>query len=209
LTEIHNYWIDRLMQACIRTFALRVGQRLVGADVLDAASDVLFLSHAEVERSLRDANDRRSVIAERRATHAWNAAAKPPPNVGKSPDPDVAADRFDGARYDPEPDGRLRGTGASAGIARGTARVVLGASDFGKVAPGDVIVAPASNPSWVPLFAIAGGLVTNTGGVVSHAAVVAREFGLPAVVGVGGATTTIPDGATVVIDGTTGYVRIL
>ena len=75
--------------------------------------------------------------------------------------------------------------------------------------PGDIIVCPASNPSWVPVFAIAGGLVTNTGGVLAHAAVVAREFGLPAVVGVTGATTLIPDGQMVEIDGTAGTVRLL
>ena len=70
-------------------------------------------------------------------------------------------------------------------------------------------MAPASNPSWVPVFTIAGGLVTNTGGVLSHAAVVAREFGLPAVVGVVGATTKIADGRLVEIDGTAGTVRLL
>jgi pyruvate,water dikinase len=74
---------------------------------------------------------------------------------------------------------------------------------------GDVIVAPSSNPSWLPLFTIAGGLLTNTGGVACHAAVVAREFGLPAVVGLGDATTRVRDGATVELDGTTGHVTIL
>ena len=72
-----------------------------------------------------------------------------------------------------------------------------------------MIVAPSSNPSWIPLFTIAGGVLTNTGGVACHAAVVAREFGLPAVVGLGDATTRIPDGAIVEMDGTTGHVRIL
>ncbi|HEV8280498.1 MAG TPA: PEP-utilizing enzyme, partial [Candidatus Limnocylindrales bacterium] len=67
----------------------------------------------------------------------------------------------------------------------------------------------SSNPSWVPLFSVAGGLLTNTGGVLCHAAVVAREFGLPAVVGLGDATTRIPDGAFVELNGTTGLVRIL
>ena len=122
---------------------------------------------------------------------------------------EAEADRFDGARYEPEADGRLRGTGASGGIYRGTARVVLGPADFGKVERGDVIVAPSSNPSWLPLFTLAGGLLTNTGGVACHAAVVAREFGLPAVVGLGDATTRVPDGATVELDGTTGHVTIL
>ena len=80
---------------------------------------------------------------------------------------------------------------------------------FGHVQPGDILVCPASNPSWVPVFTIAGGLVTNTGGVLSHAAVVAREFGLPAVVGVVEATSKIADGRTVEIDGTAGTVRLL
>jgi phosphoenolpyruvate synthase/pyruvate phosphate dikinase len=103
----------------------------------------------------------------------------------------------------------LRGTGASAGIARGPARVVLTSSEFERIRPGDIIVCPSSNPSWVPVFTIAGGLVTNTGGVLSHAAVVAREFGLPAVTGVSGATTTIRDGQHLEIDGTAGTVRLL
>jgi pyruvate,water dikinase len=86
--------------------------------------------------------------------------------------------------------------------------VVVGPDDFARVRPGDIIVAPSSNPSWVPLFAIAGGVITNTGGVLSHAAVVAREFGLPAVVGTGDATTRIVDGRTVELDGSSGYVHL-
>jgi pyruvate,water dikinase len=70
------------------------------------------------------------------------------------------------------------------------------------------MVAPSSNPSWVPLFTIAAGLVTNTGGVLSHAAVVAREFALPAVVGVANATALIREGQIVELDGTTGHVRL-
>jgi pyruvate,water dikinase len=103
----------------------------------------------------------------------------------------------------------LKGTGASAGVARGPARVVLGPADFGRVQPGDIIVAPSSNPSWVPLFTIAAGLVTDTGGVLCHAAVVAREFALPAVVGLGDATKRIADGRLLEIDGVQGLVRQL
>ena len=95
--------------------------------------------------------------------------------------------------------------GSSAGPPGST----LGQEDFGAVQPGDIIVCPSSNPSWVPLFAIAGGLITNTGGVLSHAAVVAREFALPAVVGTGDATQRIADGRLVELDGTSGIVRLL
>jgi pyruvate,water dikinase len=209
LTEIHNYWIDRMVQSLLRTFAMRVGARLADAGVVDAPEDVLYLRRAGVADLLREPANRQDWITERRMTHEQQKAMVAPRHVGRPPEQPSEPDRFDGARFVPADDGTLRGTGASGGTYRGTARVVLGPADFGKVERGDVIVAPSSNPSWLPLFSIAGGLLTNTGGVACHAAVVAREFGLPAVVGLGDATTRIPDGATVELEGTTGYVRIL
>jgi pyruvate,water dikinase len=209
LTEVHNYWIDRLVQALVRAFALRVGARLGGADVISDPDDIFYLRRTEVEQLLREPADRQATVTERRLEHEWQKTLIAPYRIGKPPDEPAEPDRFDGARFAPGADGTLRGTGASPGIGVGTARVVLGVADFGKVRPGDVIVAPSSNPSWIPLFTVAGGVLTNTGGVTCHAAVVAREFGLPAVVGLGDATTRIPDGALVELDGTTGHVRIL
>jgi len=209
LTEIHNYWIDRLTQSQLRTFAMRVGSRLAAAGVLERPEDVLYLTREEVPGILRRPTDRRATVMERRSLHDRQKAMRPPATVGKPPVPRDEPDRFDGARYEATDDGTLRGTGASAGIARGPARVMNGPADFWKLTPGDVIVAPSSNPSWVPLFTVAGGVLCNTGGVLSHAAVVAREVGVPAVVGLGDATTRIPDGALVELDGSTGLVRIL
>jgi pyruvate,water dikinase len=209
LTEIHNYWIDRLVQARLRRFVLQVGARLVALGVIATADDILYLRYAEVRDRLRHPSSAEALVAERRAEHRRRTGLTPPMKVGHVPDAPPETDRFDGARYTPTDATHLRGTGASAGIVRGVARVVLGPHDFDKVEPGDLIVAPSSNPSWVPLFAIAGGLLTNTGGVLCHAAVVAREFGLPAVVGLGDATTRIADGAMVELDGSTGLVRIL
>ena len=209
LTEIHNYWIDRLTQSQIRAFAMRVGARLVEAGVLERAEDVLYLKRDEVPCLLREPADQRAIVAERRATHDRQKSMRPPAAVGAPKAPPTEPDRFDGARYEATDDGTLRGTGASAGVARGAARVMNGPDDFWKLTPGDVIVAPSSNPSWVPLFTVAGGVLCNTGGVLSHAAVVAREVGVPAVVGLGDATTRIPDGALVELDGSTGLVRIL
>jgi pyruvate,water dikinase len=209
LTEIHNYWIDRLTQSQLRAFTLRVGARLVGAGALERADDVHYLTRDEVPGVLRTPGDQRPLVADRQAIHARQKAMRPPATVGAPKTPPTDPDRFDGARYEPTEDGILRGTGASAGIARGAARVMNGPADFWKLTPGDVIVAPSSNPSWVPLFTVAGGVLCNTGGVLSHAAVVAREVGVPAVVGLGDATTRIPDGALVELDGSTGLVRIL
>ena len=208
LTEVHNYWIDRMAQARIRALSVRVGRRLVREGSIDAADDVFYLERDEVEATIRRPTDRRALVAERREEHMRQRAMRPPIFLGKARE-NPEADRFGGGPQEHESATQLGGVGASAGIATGPARVTLGPDDFGRIAPGDIIVCPSSNPSWVPVFAIAGGLVTNTGGVLSHAAVVAREFGLPAVVGVSGATTLIPDGRLVEIDGTTGSVRLL
>ena len=214
LTEVHNYWIDRRAQSSLRRFAMRVGRRLADAGVIAAPGDVLFLHREEVPGLLRTSEAVRDLVERRRADYQHWSAVRPPRKVGKPSDPAepggaANTDRFDGARYESTERDVIKGTGASAGVVRGPARVTLTPEDFGSVQPGDIIVCPSSNPSWVPLFAIAGGLITNTGGVLSHAAVVAREFALPAVVGTGDATTRIADGRLVEIDGTTGIVRLL
>ncbi|HJP90220.1 MAG TPA: PEP-utilizing enzyme [Candidatus Limnocylindrales bacterium] len=210
LTEGHNYWIDRLSHARLRALSRRVGARLAREGIIEAADDVFFLTRDEVAAALREGTSRQALVAERRAEHAVNERRTAPQFVGKVPDePPTGGDRFDVPRVVSAPGDTLSGKGASAGIVRGPARVTLSQDDFGRIQPGDIIVCPASNPSWVPIFTIAGGLVTNTGGVLSHAAVVAREFGLPAVVGTGDATTRIADGRMVEIDGTAGTVRLL
>ena len=207
LTEVHNYWIDRMAQARLRTFCLRVGARLARQGVFDGAEDILYLRRAEVPGLILAPGDRRPVVAARRAEHDHFRTIVPPRIIGR-PSSDEPGGRFEGVRFAKDDEAVVRGTGASAGIVTGPARVVLGPDDFERVRPGDILVAPSSNPSWVALFAIAGGLVTNTGGVLSHAAVVAREYGLPAVVGTGDATTRIVDGQMLELDGTTGFVRL-
>jgi pyruvate,water dikinase len=169
---------------------------------------VLFLRRAEVPDLLREPADRRPVVAARKDEYDHWRRVTPPSKIGKPSDEEPSG-RFGGERFAKEDEAIVRGTGASAGVVRGPARIVIGPEDFARVQPGDIIIAPSSNPSWVPLFSIAGGLVTNTGGVLSHAAVVAREFDLPAVVGTGDATTRIADGRQLELDGTTGFVRLL
>jgi pyruvate,water dikinase len=209
LTEGHNYWIDRMAQSRLRQLSMRIGRRLAAAGWIERADDVLFLDRADIAAALVAPRDLREVVAERRERHARNQEIRPPMVVGKAPTSPPVADRFDGPRVLAHTSDKLVGTGASPGIVRGRARVALGPEDFGRIQPGDIIVCPSSNPSWVPVFAIAGGLVTNTGGVICHAAVVAREFGLPAVVGVTDATELVADGRQVEIDGGRGIVHLL
>ena len=205
LTESHNYWIDRMSLARLRTLAIRIGRRLALEDVIDEPLDVLYLRRDEIETLVVSPRPMRATVAERRAEHARQQALIPPRSIGRvDAAPTVAEPPAAGT-----PSNELRGTGASAGVVRGPARVVLGLDGFDRIGRGDIIVAPATNPAWVPVFTVAAGLVTNTGGVLAHAAVVAREFGLPAVVGVAGATSRIADGQLIEIDGTAGTVRLI
>ncbi|UZN03857.1 PEP/pyruvate-binding domain-containing protein [Cellulomonas sp. S1-8] len=100
----------------------------------------------------------------------------------------------------------LVGTPGSRGTATGAARIVRGPGDFARVRPGDVLVCPWTDPAWTPLLRLAAGVVTETGGVLSHAAIVARERGIPAVLGIPGATTRLHDARTLTVDGTAGTV---
>jgi pyruvate,water dikinase len=104
---------------------------------------------------------------------------------------------------------KVKGLAGSAGVIRGTARILHSLSDAGKLQSGDVLITVATEPPWTPLFATAGAVVTDNGGVLSHTAVVAREYRIPAVVGTGFATTTFQDGQLLEVNGNTGTVRLI
>jgi pyruvate,water dikinase len=104
---------------------------------------------------------------------------------------------------------KVKGLPGSAGVARGTARVIRSLAEAGKLQPGDVLIAVSTEPPWTPLFATASAIVTDAGGVLSHSAVVAREYRIPAVVGTGNATTTFKDGQLLEVDGNAGTVRVV
>ncbi len=108
---------------------------------------------------------------------------------------------------DPPP-GQLVGLGASRGTATGPARIVQGEADFAKLRPGDILVCPSTRPSWSAIFSLLSGIVADVGGSLSHPAIIAREFGIPAVVAVGDATTSIKDGQLITVDGWAGTVTI-
>ena len=104
-------------------------------------------------------------------------------------------------------DGVLRGTPASTGRVTGTARIVHSEADFHLLEPGDIVVCPGTRPSWSVIFPMIGGLVADAGGSLSHPAIIAREYGIPAVVAAVGATETIRDGDVITVDGREGTVR--
>jgi pyruvate,water dikinase len=111
-------------------------------------------------------------------------------------------------RRDDLPAGALAGIAVSAGTVEGRARVVLDMAEA-DLEPGDILVTTATDPSWTPLFVTIAGMVTEVGGFMTHGAVIAREYGLPAVVGVQGSTGLIPDGQRIRVNGADGYVELL
>ena len=207
LTEEHNYWIDRVSQALVRRLALMFGERLARDGAIGAPADIFMLYADEVEAALRQPSDQRALV-ERHAgeLRRWKRLS-PPKMIGAPPAPATATETAPGAE---EGDGFvLKGVGASAGVARGPARLVVDEGDFTKMRVGDVLVCHAATVSWTPLFTMASAVVTEIGGILEHAAVVAREFGVAAVVGVEEALATLSDGEPLEVDGATGRVRRL
>ena len=183
----------------------QIGGELAAAGSLDRADDVFFLDFDEV-KAVAAGDDLRSVIAERRERYGRELTRRHVPRVVLSDgtEPEAVADPSSVQR---EP-GTLTGTAASAGTVTGVARVVLDPVDA-RLEPGEILVAPSTDPGWTPLFLTAGGLVMEMGGANSHGAVVAREYGIPAVVGVAGATREIATGMRVTVDGAAGVVRVV
>jgi phosphohistidine swiveling domain-containing protein len=204
--------------ALVRAAFLTQGGRLVAAGVLAKPEDVFYLEANELWSA---EGDRRDLVEARRAQREGRKKLAPPPMIPPATDPSWTEDRAL-KMMPPEiraqlmerglqvRDGRtvVVGSPASPGVARGIARVVSGPADFGRFQPGDVLVAHATSPIWTPLLAIAAAAVTEVGGPFSHAAIVAREFGIPLVDGAIDATRAIAHGTPVVVDGSTGMVQL-
>ncbi len=211
----------------IRRALVEAGRRFARSRALDRADDVVYLDVETVRAALTGRVDRlREKALRARAEHAWVAAHPGPPFIGKPPagSPDVrglprAARLMNQAlmwtqnqqHSRPVPSGAagaLHGVPAATGRHTGPVRVIRRFEQFDQVRPGDVVVCPATDPSWSVLFGIVGAIVTEGGGALSHAAIVAREHGVPAVLAVGGATNALHDDQLVTVDGTAGTVAL-
>jgi phosphohistidine swiveling domain-containing protein len=212
LKEDHSYYIDQASQSIIRITLAEVGRRLVANGTLEQADDIWFIDIEEAELGIKGEapTGLQSLANERRDLRATNIRRSPPKYLGTAPPDHVALMDMPGAGYQAQ-DGpiTLKGTPASRGEATGIARVILTPDEFGKLNSGNILICRSTAPMWTPLFRVAAALVSEAGGVLSHPAVVAREVGLPAVVGITGVTSTIKDGQTVTVSGTDGLVHIV
>jgi rifampicin phosphotransferase len=197
LREMPKFCIVLLL-ARVRDLLWPVGEVLARAGRLENAGDIFFITVPEAWAALAG-EDLRASVSERRAVYEQETGRRHVPRLLLSDGTEPTAGPHDAA------DGVLRGTPASGGTVTQKARVILepaGAS----LEPGEILVAPSTDPGWTPLFLTAGGLVMEMGGPMSHGAIVAREYGIPAVVGVPDATERIETGQRITIDGSAGEV---
>ena len=181
-----------------RDLFLELGRRLAGAGRLGEAAEIFYLYLPEVRRAVEDPGYEIAALGSaRRAEMAASASARLPGLIFGDDPPGT----------DHEARGTLRGVPTSRGRYRGPARVVRDTTQFPRLQPGDVLVIPFSDVGWTPLFARAGAVVAESGGILSHSSIVAREYGIPAVVSVEGAMD-LEDGVTLEVDGYTGEVFV-
>lgn len=178
-------------------------KRLVRTNVVRDEEDVFFLTFQELHEVARTGRADQSLIRQRKETFQSNQALRPPRVLTSDGETVASAHR----RTD-VPAGALAGLPVSTGVVDGRARVIAVMADA-RLEAGDILVATATDPGWTPLFVAIAGLVTEVGGAMTHGAVIAREYGLPAVVGVENATRLIRDGQRIRVHGTNGYVELL
>lgn len=181
---------------------LAEGARLVAAGVLHQIDDMYYLAFNELQEVVRTRAADHALIARRREEFVFDQKLTPPRVM--TSDGEIITGTYTTA----VPKGALPGLAVSAGVVEGRARVVMHLQDA-VLEEGDILVTSFTDPSWTPLFVSLGGLVTEVGGLMTHGAVIAREYGLPAVVGVENATKLIKDGQRIRVHGAEGYVEIL
>ncbi|MEU8168765.1 rifamycin-inactivating phosphotransferase [Micromonospora sp. NPDC049004] len=182
---------------------LSEAERLARAGVLRDRDDIFYLTFAELHDAVRTHQVDDHLIDQRRDTFRWHRTLTPPRVLTSEGEAIAGAYRRDNV-----PAGALAGLGVSGGVVEGRARVLLDIAEA-ELEPGDILVTSYTDPSWSPVFVAVQGLVTEVGGLMTHGAVIAREYGLPAVVGVADATRLIRDGQRIRVHGTDGYVEIL
>jgi phosphohistidine swiveling domain-containing protein len=204
LRESPKFFIVRLM-GIIRSELLASGEEFASEGIIEKPEDLFFLHFGELQAlANRDGRDWKTLIAERHAIYERENRRKQVPRVLVS---DGRA-FYEGLGSESDTGDVITGSPVSPGVAEGVVHVIFDPRGA-QLAPGEILVCPGTDPAWTPLFMVAGGLITEVGGMMTHGSVVAREYGIPAVVGVHQATSRLKDGQRIRIDGTTGKIMIL
>jgi len=200
--EYPKYFIVNHYFLCKQAL-LKEAERLVQARVRHEKEDIYYLTVQELREVVRTNQLDGQLVSRRKDEHERYRKLTPPRVI--TSDGEIIAGAYKRANL---PAGAIVGLPVSSGVVKGRARVLLDMADA-ELAAGDILVTPFTDPSWTPLFVSIKGLVTEVGGLMTHGAVIAREYGLPAVVGVEHATRLIQDGQRIRVHGTDGYVELL
>ena len=182
---------------------LKEAERLVQAKVIRDKEDIYYLTFEELREAVRTRQLDSQVIGDRKEEYKLYEKLSPPRVI--TSDGEIFTGEY---KRDNLPAGAIAGLPVSTGMVEGRARVILNMEDA-DLEEGDILVTSFTDPSWTPLFVAIKGLVTEVGGLMTHGAVIAREYGIPAVVGVDNATRRIKEGQRIRVHGTEGYVEIL
>lgn len=218
LTPDHHFYIDQGTNAHVRLVLICIGRHLVAEGAIGDPNDVIFLKYNELRYLMADPRGlpMRDLISDRRDAREDAYGIRPRDWVGTVTEEALAfpylpnwgyPERLD--RDHAAAEDRVEGLAASAGVIEGVARLVLSPEHFDQVKKGEILVCQMTNPAWVTLFTRISGLVTDAGGAASHPAVLAREFGIPAVIGTSVATQKIKTGDRIRVNGSAGTVEIL
>jgi pyruvate,water dikinase len=202
--ESPKFFAIRVMGIARREL-LKTGRDFAEAGMIDRADDLSFLKFSELEAlSRNEPRDWKALVASRRAIYERETRRRQVPRL-------LASDGrafYEGVGASTDTGDVISGSPVSPGVVEGIVHVVLSPHET-QLAPGEILVCPGTDPAWTPLFLAAGGLITEVGGMMTHGSVVAREYGIPAVVGVHQATTRLKDGQRIRVDGTAGKIVIL
>ena len=189
----------------VRRMLLEIGRRLQHAGVINEPKDVFWLHLTEIDEGLGSLADQ---VEQRKQVWRGQLRATPPQLLPKGGWGDMFRKWMPAASEEQTGD-VIKGIAGSMGTVTAPARVLAGPQDFGQMQPGDVLVASITTPAWTSLFAMASGVVTDIGGPLSHSSIVAREYGIPAVLGTAVATQLIHGGQLIAVGGDAGVVRLL
>lgn len=213
IRDDHHFYIDAMLDAKARLFLLKLGNLLVHHHVFLVEEDVFFLYLDELESLLENPADMTKLIEKRKKEHAEHEQTSNLPRYFGVPEAAQLkeAEKYMGAieKDDENSEHCIKGLASSSGIYTGKVTVISNTKDFSKLEKGDVLVCKTTTPLWTTLFQTAGAVITDAGGILSHSAIIAREYEIPAVVGTKISTDKLKDGDMVMVDGTNGIVTLL
>ncbi|MCM3026626.1 PEP-utilizing enzyme [Bacillus safensis] len=212
IRDDHHFYIDAMLDAKARVYLLKIGELLTQKGAIPHQDDIWNLYDEEVQKALTTSISFYSVIQQRKMEMKENEAIQPPAYTGTPTEAELQqVERMLGSLRENENNTQdvIHGIGASSGIVSGRVKVITSAEEFSQFQKGDILVCKTTTPLWTSLFRDAKAVITDAGGILSHSAIIAREYMMPAVLGTRIATETLQSGDLVTVDGSNGRIQIL